>query len=162
MESLGNHMESLGKARFCNFQFFTEIQDGRFSKIHNKKYIFRTRNSLLKTCAPSFLCSSLIIFITFCPKDSGRNRATDLCNNSILQYQIGGALKIVHDWWLSIIFDILAFFGPELAITMFCCLCIQNYKLSSHNKTSHNCCHVSPHPHLYNNILSNVCHILFS
>ena len=32
----------------------------------------------------------------FCPKDSGRNWATDLCNNSILQYQIGGALKIAN------------------------------------------------------------------
>ena len=82
--------------------------------------------------------------ITFCSKDSGRNRATDLCNNLILQSQIVGALKIVHDWRLSIIFDILAFFGPEWAITLFCCLCIQNYKLSSHNETSHNCCHVSP------------------
>ena len=27
---------------------------------------------------------------------SGRNRATDFCNNSILQYQMGGALKILR------------------------------------------------------------------
>ena len=50
---------------------------------------------------------------SFCPKDSGCNRATDLCNNSILQSQMGGALKIVRGSRLSIIFDILTFFGPK-------------------------------------------------
>ena len=73
---------------------------------------------------------------TFCPKDSGRNRATNLCNNSILQSQMGGALKIVRGSRLLIIFDILTFFGPKWAIICSIVLCIQNYKLSSHNKTA--------------------------
>ena len=48
-----------------------------------------------------------------CPKDSSRNRPTDLCHNSIILSQMGGALKIVRDSRPLIIFDILIFFGPK-------------------------------------------------
>ena len=67
---------------------------------------------------------------SFCPKDSGRNRATDLCNNSILQSQMGGALKIVRELrlWLFL-YNVLNIF---IAITLISSILVLiNYFLHS-------------------------------
>ena len=79
----------------------------------------------------------------FCPKDSGRV-TEPLIFDSILQSQMGGALKIVRGSRLSIIFWYFDILWAKMSDNLLCCFMHTKLQVIVTQQNSHNCIPVFP------------------